>query len=175
MSNTETKVERDWTTRAGFRAVVLMTRMGHRCGYVGVPKGHPLHGVDYSEPCVALALPADDEPIGKRGIISVLCASVSGPEARPDYVFDVHGGITYAGGDAEYPAENPEDLWWFGYDCGHAGDAKDPEWIAQQESRLRGLFGGCSDDVFRSLEYCEQECESLAEQFVSRLARQEAT
>ena len=38
------EVEKDWTTAAGLRAVVIMGDMGSRCGYVGVPVGHPLHG-----------------------------------------------------------------------------------------------------------------------------------
>ena len=46
-------VEKDWITEAGLRAVVVMTSMGHRCGYVGVPKNHPLsekHYNDLSDP-----------------------------------------------------------------------------------------------------------------------------
>lgn len=41
-------VEKDWTTEAGLRAVVIMTDRGHRCGYVAIPKEHRLYGVDYS-------------------------------------------------------------------------------------------------------------------------------
>ena len=43
------KVEKDWITSAGLRAVVIMTELGHRCGYVGVPSEHKLFGVDYDE------------------------------------------------------------------------------------------------------------------------------
>lgn len=42
-------IEKDWTTEAGLRAVVLATVMGHRCGYVGVPKGHPHYDKDYND------------------------------------------------------------------------------------------------------------------------------
>ena len=31
------------------RCVVVFTRMGHRCGYVGVPKEHILYGKSYSD------------------------------------------------------------------------------------------------------------------------------
>lgn len=42
------EVERTWITGAGLTACVLLIDDGrHRCGYVGVPSGHPLHGVDY--------------------------------------------------------------------------------------------------------------------------------
>lgn len=155
------KVERDWTTHAGFRAVVIMGGMGHRCGYVGVPSGHPLHGVSYSAHCDALTFPAT-ESLGKRGIIPVFCSD--GETASPEIVFDVHGGITYSGGKDTYPVES--DLWWFGYDCGHAGDAPSPEFVAERSERWGRIF---SDGIHRSLDYCSSECESLAAQIVSRV------
>lgn len=44
------EVERTWQTSSGLTAVVLMVDDGrHRCGYVGVPAGHALHGVDYTK------------------------------------------------------------------------------------------------------------------------------
>jgi len=42
-------VEKDWTTEAGLRAVVIATPMGHRCGYVGISKGSPLYGLGYDD------------------------------------------------------------------------------------------------------------------------------
>jgi hypothetical protein len=45
----EPKIEKQWTTAAGYEAEVLATEMGHRCGYVTVPKGHPCAGKDYDE------------------------------------------------------------------------------------------------------------------------------
>lgn len=42
-------IEKDWTTTAGLRAVVLVTHMGHRCGYVGVPPGHPQYFAFYQD------------------------------------------------------------------------------------------------------------------------------
>ena len=150
-------IEKDWTTVAGFRAVVLMGSLGHRCGYVGVPPGHPLHGIEYSSPCAALQEVSDEEGIGQRGIIPLVIAACN-PDRMlaPDVVFDVHGGITYSG-EGDYPV--PSDLWWFGFDCAHHGDAPD------LGSRRYGDCGG----VHRSLEYCEQQCESLAEQLIMRL------
>lgn len=157
-------VEKDWTTRAGFRAVVIMTDMGHRCGYVGVPETHPLYGVPYNEHCDALTFPAG-ETLGKRGVISLLCAG--GEKASPEIVFDVHGGITYSGGRGAYPVESG--LWWFGYDCGHAGDAPSPEAVADRVARMGSVFYPSPDEVHRTLDYCVGECESLAEQLTSRL------
>jgi len=41
----EYEVEKQWTTIAGLNAIVIMTNMGHRCGYVGVNKEGKLYGV----------------------------------------------------------------------------------------------------------------------------------
>jgi hypothetical protein len=151
------QVEKDWTTEAGLRAVVIMGSMGHRCGYVGVPVGHPLHGVTYHDNTPALDPPAEDEPVGNRGVLSVLCASER--MQSPEIAFDVHGSLTYSGGNGDYPVAS--DLWWFGYDCGHAGDARDPDSeIGQRYPAWEG--------VFRSLDYCVGECESLARQIVAK-------
>lgn len=43
------KIEKDWTTEAGLRAVIIATPMGHRCGYVGVSKDSPLYGLGYDD------------------------------------------------------------------------------------------------------------------------------
>lgn len=149
------EVEKDWTTASGLRAVVLMTDLGHRCGYVGVPAGHSLHGVGYSQNTEALPRPSDDTEIGKRGVMSLLYAKDR--MQSPEIVFDVHGSLTYAGGSEDYPVPS-DGLWWFGYDCGHAGDAPAPG------SRMTAYAG----DVHRTLDYCERECESLAQQIVSK-------
>lgn len=148
------ETERDWTTAAGFRAVVLMVSNGsHRCGYVAVPSGHPLHGISYSEPCAALEPISGDTPIGKRGLIPLLCAA-NGDEGRmrsPENVFDVHGSLTFSGdGKKGYPAAG-EDEWWFGFDCAHCDDKT-----------------AYSDGVERTLEYVAAECESLAAQIKSK-------
>ena len=47
----EINIEKDWITESGLRAVCLVVRNSHRCGYVGVPKEHPLHGLDYDAVC----------------------------------------------------------------------------------------------------------------------------
>jgi len=42
------KVEKDFIVD-GFRCVILGIYMGHRCGYIAIPKGHKLYGKDYDE------------------------------------------------------------------------------------------------------------------------------
>ena len=116
------KTEKEWTTRAGLKAVVIAHDMGHRCGYVGVPEDHPWHGKGY-----------DDVDI------------------------DVHGGLTYA--DAR------DDLWWFGYDCAHLGDARDPELMSDEyKNVLLGRKLNFDGDTIKTLDFCVNECESMAAQ-----------
>jgi hypothetical protein len=43
------KIEREWKHLGLSCAVVQAREAGHRCGYVRVPPGHPLHGKDYDE------------------------------------------------------------------------------------------------------------------------------
>ncbi len=160
------RIEKDWITKAGLRAVVLVVQFEagfdrHRCGYVGVPKGHILFGKGYSEdvPELKAALErAKEGDVGKRGAISIF--AYDGESAQPDIVFDVHGGLTYADGRPEYPA--PSDLWWFGFDAAHSGDAQMSDHLSM------GLEWG----EVRSLEYMERECESLATQIVQATAVQ---
>jgi hypothetical protein len=77
---------------AGFACLLHRGPLGHWCGYVGVPREHPAYGQSYDAADV-----------------------------------DVHGGLTYAnrcaGAICHVPAPGmPDDVWWLGFDCGHAGD-----------------------------------------------------
>lgn len=165
----------------GNTCVVIVTDMGHRCGYVGIDKSHPLYGVGYGQhaECLVEILEAVKKgPVGKRGIIPIVCND--GTKACPDLVFNVHGGITYSGdGDGKYPielAEFEEKKWWFGYDCAHCDDRPDPAlikdkvWAACQarldqcfEDAVAGKMLGSYRQI-RTLDYCIGECESLSKQ-----------
>jgi len=161
------EVEKVWESKEGLTCVVIMTRFGHRCGYVGVPTKHPLYGKAYDKSCRCLVKQLEQlkqGPIGKRGIIPVVCWD--GKKATPEIVFDVHGGLTYSSrkkGD-DHPISQ-RGTWWFGYDCAHAGDAKDLSVADETIRELEARFptGG----VIRTLEYCVAECESLSEQLAA--------
>lgn len=156
-------IEKDWTTKAGLRAIVLVCKSGerrtHRCGYVQVPEGHPLHGIEYGAPMTAIPKEAaENAKLGKKGALLAFTAGVNALDGEtirrsPDVVFDCHGGLTYSGGDG-YPAAGG---WWFGFDCHHSGDGDiepDPRWSDR---------GG----IVRELDYVIDECESLAAQMVA--------
>lgn len=125
------------------------------CGYVGVPPGHPLHGVGY-------------------GQCPVECAHFTEysycTEHEPDYLIDVHGGLTYAApcdgdeadGICHVPAPGePEDVWWFGFDCAHYDD------LVPGYSGVGVLNPGA---VYRDIAYVQAETERLADQLAA-LAR----
>ena len=144
-------------------AVVIMTDMGHRCGYVGIPSYHPLYGKSYNKGTKVLTRMLKRikrSPIGKRGIISLFCWD--GKKASPEIVFNVHGGLTYSGGcSKDYPIKK-KGTWWFGYDCAHAGDGKDLSVVSDTIREIHEKFP--HEDPIRSLEYCINECENLAKQ-----------
>ena len=128
-------VEKDWITKAGLRAVVIATEMGHRCGYVGLPESSKLYGVHYNNELLD--------------------------------AIDVHGGLTFSELAGKYPIESS--LFWFGFDCNHSGDAKDPEIASEEYLKLfekYRVLGNYSGTV-RDLAFCERECEQLATQLAA--------
>lgn len=162
-------VEKDWIS-SGLRCIAIAADSGHRCGYVGLPKSHPLYGVGYGayHPALDALWGATKEgPIGDRGIIPILCAmfrEADEVQPTPELVFDVHGSITYANGGDDYPIES--DLWWYGFDCAHADDANDLTLITDEHLRaIYAEFG--NDGVVRDLAFVVAECEKLAAQLAS--------
>lgn len=112
---------------------------GSWCGYASVLPNHPFHGKGYSE------------------------------------IYDkisVHGGLTYSsacqGHICHTPAEEqPDNLWWFGFDCDHAGDL-----MPALRSRLVKLGQDFNSPLFHedhywTLEEVQEETNYLAEQLLA--------
>ena len=119
----------------GVRAVVLYVRGSHYCGYVGVGRLHPWWGHGYDR----LSELYGDEEDGYRSI-------------------PVHGGLTYSGAGDEYPVPSEKPTWWYGFDCGHAGDV-----MADRPSIMRDFYQ--PDDPYRTewtLERAIEEVTQLA-------------
>jgi hypothetical protein len=126
--------------------MVRHDRSGHWCGYVAVPPDHPLHGNGYEAPDV-----------------------------------DIHGGLTYANacqGDVCHVAKpgEPDDVWWFGFDCAHAGDFNP----MSNMRMLRDVIGSelynhakavaANDwtvETYRDVPYVQAETNRLAEQLAA--------
>lgn len=164
-------IEREFE-HAGYKCVVIFQASGHRCGYVGIPKTHRLYGEDYGN-----YLDIKKSDIGDRevsGIFPLFLACLDDDERiKIEAYFQCHGGITYSGGGkgSEYPIES--DLWWFGFDCAHAGDKKDYKTVydkfPNERERVKRLeeienMYPIEDDVIRTEEYVADECKRLAEQ-----------
>ena len=132
------RIEKEWKSK-GLRCVIIMTGMGHRCGYVAINAGHPWHGLNYND-----EISKGEEVYSK---------------------ISVHGGLTFASGQLSLPTNSKTDgLWWFGFDCGHCDDAPDLSEI--ENEKLRECYENISHAgrTVRTLEYVENECESLVDQ-----------
>lgn len=151
-------------TAHGLSWACLIMDVGHRCGYVRIPDGHPLNGLGYAAPAPGADWKDLEEvKIGKRGVISLFCSSRD-EAPRLDVMFDVHGSLTFAGG-LEHCGLAPG--WWLGFDCNHAGDAQDRELMSGQYREMADRYGSCCGGVVRSREYVERECVNLAAQIVA--------
>lgn len=131
--------------------------MGAWCGYVAVTEGHPLFGIAYS------SCPKD-------------CGEDYCYQHSPEGKFDVHGGLTFSDfchedergegyGICHTPlAGRPERVWWFGFDCNHAGDMSPYDAAQAEEHDSAYPWPLIPGDVYRDLAYVKRECTSLAQQ-----------
>jgi len=112
----------NWKDEAtGMACMIVRNSMGALCGYVAVDRGHPYYGKDYN-------------------FLDVEC----------------HGGLTYANECSGHvchvpePGE-PDDVWWFGFDCGHSWD-------------FIPSYSDGGDGTYRDLKYVRREVTFLARQ-----------
>jgi hypothetical protein len=157
-------------------------RYGTWCGYVGVGEGHPLFGLPYNHP---LKLPASwfegrkvDEGTGPMDIfMHIISGAKSIDDACPiSLALHVHRGCNYA--DDHVPGSKPDGRWWFGFDCGHAGDYMPDKTPNMQQimdemvdsmpehvrATMREIVRKSATGVYRDQQYVVSECQSLAAQ-----------
>lgn len=165
--------KRQWQTAAGLPGLVVRNQFGALCGYVGVPRTHPLHSVDYNAESTALDAALErrkEQPIGEVPAMSVLAAMLFGvePKATPETVFQVHGGLTFSDGCQpngichEPDAGEDDRVWWFGFDCGHCDDL-----CPGMDARFPSLLLDDGRRAYRDIAYVTAEVESLARQLVA--------
>jgi hypothetical protein len=137
------ELQEKWSSETGLNCEIFPCRFSsgkyHLCGYVEVPREHPLFGLDYTHEVplmLSWAVEKDMHELGKRGAIDVFC--MSGRGMRCGDLFDVHGSITYS-------RMHKDSTFWYGFDCGHCDDSP----AVQDSAYVRG------------------ECESLARQIVA--------
>jgi len=123
-----------WKTRSGLPGLIVRNNLGNLCGYAAVAPGHAMYGKSYETPDV-----------------------------------DVHGGLTFGskchGAICHIPDPGePDDVWWFGFDCAHAGDLLPARTAMakriQGYPKMRGEFDG----TYRDVAYVRAQVEDLARQ-----------
>ena len=164
-------IEKVWEAH-GLKCIVKATDMGHRCGYVMVPKGHPWHGLNYSD-CVPLAKVDMERPIGSAIMPVVIRAMTPDSETaggeRLDVLVEVHGGLTYSG---ETDMDDGSGKgWWLGFDCAHCYDSPD---AAIMSPGFNGMLDRSGGHVWLLHEVIG-ETENLARQVAQRRGAHEAT
>lgn len=129
-----------WVDAAtGYDCLIVRNRGGALCGYVGLPPGHWLHGVDYD----------DIAGIEVHGGLTFSSRCQEGAEDGP--------GICRVPEDGR-----PADVWWLGFDCAHYNDLC-PAYLTVD---VPGLF--TEDAVYRDFAYVQAEIADLAGQLAQR-------
>lgn len=133
----ETEPDRKLWKHKGFDCLVVRSPWTFAlCGYVGVPKTHPLFRKNYNDVY----------------------------ESHPKV--SAHGGLTYSekcqGAICHPVEEEGDEVWWFGFDCAHAGDITPGSDALLPSSFLENCPPRYS--TYKSLDYVENEVNQLAEQ-----------
>lgn len=133
--------------------MIVRNQLGNLCGYVGVPPGHPLHGVGYN------------------GCPQKCPESYC--EHSPERLVSVHGGLTFShfcheGGTICHVPEpgRPDHVYWFGFDCAHSWD-KVPATTQARYDIDRMYPRAHEDAVYRDVDYVKSEVTQLAKQLAS--------
>ena len=142
-----------WADEAtGLPCLIVRGPSGALCGYVGVPDTHPWHSKEYG---AAIGECNED------------CDGDYHYGHRIDSSIRVHGGLTFS--DAcQHSAEDrgichvpgpgePDNIWWFGFDCAHSGD------LCPSYERHYGAGYGS----YKSVAYVRLEVTKLAEQLAA--------
>lgn len=118
--NDKPTLEKKWA-HAGLECVVARMPIGHLCGYVRTPDGHPWCGVYGAEHHLSGPKPESRNLYENYQSWSQWWASIERPEDYSDHLnaqIEVHGGVTFTDRLAGLGLEG----WWIGFDCAHLGD-----------------------------------------------------
>jgi hypothetical protein len=146
----------------GLRCAMLRNSFGIWCGYVGIDKDHPWFGLPYNTLIKPTPDMLENRSFNDTGVMNLFVHMLSGRDPNQELeigsALRVHGGITFS--------DFREDgLFYYGFDCGHAGDLMPGmlQYHAELPSHLRG--------VYRDQQYVVSECQQLATQLVRIAAR----
>jgi hypothetical protein len=136
-----------WIDEAtGLHCLARRAEMGHWCGYVAVPKTHPLFGKDYNE--------VDYDKVTPHGGLTYAQECAGDPDR----------GICHR-------TDGGDHAWWFGFDCAHAWDYG-PGTACFRAAILdhgddRRPADPAWDETYRTLDYVKRECGKLAAQLAA--------
>jgi len=150
----------------GYGYIVYATDMGHRCGYIKIPRNHYLYEKSYGEQLNIKFKKLKNEQMGKRNPITIFCSAGVKPEDNisMDLLFDVHGGITFSGKGKRLAIDKLG--WWVGFDCAHSGDGKDFSIMDDKYKEIEEKYNLGNYGTIRTKEYVEQECKNLIDQII---------
>lgn len=156
----------DWIDEAtGYPCLVTRHFLfGYLCGYVGLPPGHRLHGVNWQ----------DNEELREVDVWNGVTYSAPCQEGPPPDVADVVGPPELYICHVPEPGQE-EHVWWFGFHCGGYLDYQ-PRMAAE----MRRLLGRGPRDHFPEghplrpryvpLAVVRAQCTQLAAQLAERAA-----
>lgn len=136
-------VEKKWEYE-GFQCVVKMQEIGHRCGYVGIPKGHELYCADY-----------DEIDIGCHGGLTY--ADFTLLDDNSNDIWWIGFDCAHWGDLRDY--ESAKKLY------------KDNEKVYEMICRSEEIDSKTNYSSFgeiRTLEYCVEQCESIVNQIINK-------
>jgi hypothetical protein len=133
--------KKQWKDEAtGYPCLIVRSRIGASCGYVGVPIGHPYFGLDYDKPEIEV----------HGGLTFADTCQVGNDESR----------------SICHKVDSEDHVWWFGFNCAHGWDLAPGMNAYPQIGALKGFCR--QDGAYRNLEYVACEVESLARQHAER-------
>ena len=129
-------IEKEWR-EGDFNCKVIFMPLGHRCGYVGVPKGHHMYGLDYEK--------YTDEIDCHGGL------TYSG------FLGEENKEYWYFGFDCAHFGDGIDikSLKKYGFQ-------REVDIIKKQELILGSLIE--LEETFKTQEFCEEQCHSIVEQ-----------
>lgn len=137
-------------SETGLPCLIVRGPGGALCGYVGVPDTHPWHGKAYGDAVGTCTEDCSDDSHWSHSVGSQL---------------QVHDGLTFSDACSHSADERgichipgpgePDNVWWFGFDCAHSGDFS---------PKYERHYGPSGYESYRNVEYVRYEVTSLARQ-----------
>lgn len=162
----------------GYINVVVANSYGFRCGYVGIQPSHPLYGRQYNEKLPEHIVQPYVDVYGSTKInldkTDLIGLVFLGDYRALSILVQVHGGLTFSNfitqhyiptlRQDEFELVYDQEVWFFGFDCNHHMDAKDPSITSPEYQKSYAKYGFHNEGTIRTLPFCMSEVHALADQ-----------